>query len=52
MIKLSKEELQEEINAVKNVLKIHKEQIKLNEKGVKANGFILQLLEAELETFK
>lgn len=49
---LSKEELEEEIYAVENVLKIHEEQIKLNLKGVKANSFILKLLQKELEKFK
>ena len=49
---LSKQELENEIKAVENVLKTHEESLKLNALGVRANCFILNLLEKELERFK
>ena len=51
-MELSKEELKEEIDAVKTVLQIHGEQAELNLKGIKVNKFILNLLEKQLEKFK
>lgn len=47
MALLNKEELEAEIEAVKNVLNTHKKMIELNETGVRANSFILELLERE-----
>lgn len=48
MDSLTKKEIEAEIKAVENVLNIHKVNIDLNQKGVKANSFILELLQKEL----
>lgn len=52
MDSLTEKELEAEIVAIKNVIDIHKANIKLNEAGLKANSFILGLVQKELETFK
>lgn len=49
---LTAEEIEEEIKAVETVLKIHKDQISHNEKGLRANGLILQLLKDKLSKVK
>lgn len=49
---LSKEELEEEIVALKAVINAHSEQSKLNLKGVKINTIILKHFEEKLESFK
>lgn len=52
MDSLNKEELEEEIHSVKDVLIAHEAQLKLNTKAIKAMSFIKGLLEGELEKFK
>ncbi len=44
-MELSKKELEEEIKAVKDVIKIHEAGVKQNVLGIRANGFVLKLLE-------
>ncbi len=51
-MELSKEELEEEIQSIKDVLVAHEAQLKLNTRAIKAMGFIKGLLEKELEKFK
>ncbi len=52
MESLNKEELEEEIHSVKDVLIAHEAQLKLNTKAIRAMNFIKGLLERELEKFK
>lgn len=52
MVSLSKEEVEEEIKAVKDCIAAHEAQLKLHVQGIKVNGFLLQLLEAEKKKFK
>ncbi len=47
---LSKKELEEEIQAVKDVINIHITGIELNQQGKKVNEFLLKLLERELKS--
>jgi hypothetical protein len=49
---ISKKEIEEEITAIKEVLKIHSNTIVEHHKGVKINEFLIKLLEKELESFK
>lgn len=49
---LSKEEIGEEIEAIKSVTKAHEAQLKLNTQGIKVNNYLQNLLEKELEKFK
>lgn len=52
MVLLSKEEIQEEIEAIKSVTNAHEAQRKLAVQGIKVNNFLQNLLEKELEKFK
>ncbi len=48
MVLLSKEEIQEEIDAINAVTQAHEAQLRLAAQGIKVNAFLKQLLEAEL----
>jgi hypothetical protein len=52
MTNLSKKEIEEEIAAIKEVLKIHKSTVEQNKQGVKINEFLLEVMQKELERFK
>jgi len=47
---LSKSEIEEEIVAVKEAINAHKQQKILQEKGIKANEYLLKLMEENLKT--
>ncbi len=47
MMGLSLSEIDEEIQAIKDVIKVHEDQMTLNEHGLRANNFVLDLVERE-----
>lgn len=49
---LSKEEIEEEITAIQNVIDAHEAQLETHLKGIKAMKFNKILFERELEKFK
>ena len=52
MVSLNKKELEEEIHAVKGVIKIHQVGVEQNAHAEKVNYFVLDLLKKELAKLK